>query len=85
MRFHFDDNSERALLAARLGHSEGVGDADLAEAVAAWFDGRPTTGRGRRLTPADLENIRVVADADSLLDQAEAGGYAADSTWLGQG
>ena len=86
MRVYFDDE-ERALLAARLGQTESVSDADLAASVAAWIESKPVTpASGRRLTAADLENMRVVADADSLADYAQEGGYAHNQTgWLGAG
>jgi hypothetical protein len=88
MKITFDDESERALLAARLGYGEGVGDADLAASVAAWFDDepRPATAAARqRLQPSDLEGVHAVADWEGFDDEAGEGGYRSQSTWLGQG
>jgi hypothetical protein len=87
MRIHFDEEEERALLAARLNRDLGVGDSDLAASFAAWVDNTPSPGSGRKLTPADLENLNAVADWANVEDEAGggSGGYASQSTWLGQG
>jgi hypothetical protein len=87
MRVYFDDESERALLAARMGYGEGVGDADLAAAVEAWFERRPMPARTTRLRPDDLEEIQryAVRDLSALDDEGEPDGYASQSTWLGAG
>jgi hypothetical protein len=79
MRLHMDED-ERALVAVRLGHDEDVSDSELAAAFEAWFENKPTRTTGRRkLTPRDGDHLAGV------VDDREAGGYRAQTDWLGVG
>ena len=85
MRFHFEDESERALLASRLGHAGSVGDTDLAASVANWITNKPRPVTAPRLKPSDLEDIQAVADWDDV-EAAGPGGYRSNNTgWIGVG
>jgi hypothetical protein len=75
MRLHMDED-ERALVAARLGHDEDVSDSELAAAFEAWFENKPMRWR---LTPRDVDHLAGV------IDDREAGGYRAQTDWLGVG